>query len=39
MYTEEGKSFIEKLWKESLEELDFPEVRETLVLLRTGSAS
>lgn len=39
MYTEEGKDFMDKLWKESLEELDFPEVREALVLLRTGSAS
>ncbi|KAJ4312899.1 hypothetical protein N0V84_009709 [Fusarium piperis] len=39
IYTEEGKRFMDKLWKESIEELDFPEVREALVLLRAGSVS
>ncbi|KAJ3546926.1 hypothetical protein NM208_g1761 [Fusarium decemcellulare] len=39
MYTEEGKDFMAKLWKEILEELDFPEVHEALKLLHTGSAS
>lgn len=39
MYTEEGKRFMDRLWKESVEELDFPEVRDALVSLRAGSAS
>ncbi|KAI8669635.1 hypothetical protein NCS57_00778900 [Fusarium keratoplasticum] len=39
MYTEEGKRFMDRLWKESIEELDFPEVRDALVSLRAGSAS
>ncbi|UPL00933.1 hypothetical protein LCI18_011867 [Fusarium solani-melongenae] len=39
MYTEEGKRFMGRLWKESIEELDFPEVRDALVSLRAGSAS
>ncbi|RSL52511.1 hypothetical protein CEP54_010851 [Fusarium duplospermum] len=39
MYTEEGKKYMNRLWKESIEELDFPEVREALVSLRAGSTS
>ncbi|KAM0417470.1 hypothetical protein ACHAPT_012534 [Fusarium lateritium] len=39
MYTEEGKRFMDELWKETIDELDFPEVREALVLLGAGSAA
>lgn len=39
MYTEEGKVFMEKLWKETVTELDFPEVREVLRSLEMKSAA
>ncbi|KAL2059806.1 hypothetical protein VTL71DRAFT_10190 [Oculimacula yallundae] len=34
MYTEEGEEFMKCLWKETLEEFDFPEVRNALEMLR-----
>ncbi|RDW65100.1 putative short-chain dehydrogenase reductase family protein-2 [Coleophoma cylindrospora] len=34
MYTEEGKRFMDRLWIETLKELDFPEVRDVLESLR-----
>ncbi|CAG9990425.1 unnamed protein product [Clonostachys byssicola] len=39
MYTEEGKAFMDKLWKETVAELDFPEVREVLRSLEMKSAA
>ena len=34
MYTEEGNRFMDRLWNETVKELDFPEVREALGSLR-----
>lgn len=39
MYTEEGKKFMDRLWNETIKELDFPEVREVLESLREESAA
>jgi hypothetical protein len=30
MYTKEGNEFMDRLWTETLKELDFPEVHEAL---------
>lgn len=30
MYTDEGNKFIDRLWNETIAELDFPEVQEVL---------
>ena len=30
MYTEEGRKFMDRLWSEAIQELDFPEVQEAL---------
>jgi hypothetical protein len=38
MYTEEGNKFMDRLWNETIKELDFPEVREALESLREESA-
>jgi hypothetical protein len=37
MYTEEGRKFTERLWNETLKELDFPEVQEVMATLRTSA--
>lgn len=34
MYTEEGNKFMDRLWDETVKQLDFPEVREALELSR-----
>ncbi|KAK9351078.1 putative short-chain dehydrogenase reductase family protein-2 [Lipomyces doorenjongii] len=38
MYTERGNSFMDRLWNETLKELDCPEVREVLESLREEPA-
>jgi hypothetical protein len=34
MHTEEGRAYMDKLWKCTLEELDMPEVRLAMTALR-----
>ncbi len=34
MYTEEGNKFMDRLWNETIEEFDFPEVHEVLKSLQ-----
>ena len=38
MYTKEGNVFMDRLWNETIEELDFPEVRESIKSLDKKSA-
>jgi hypothetical protein len=39
MYTEEGSNFMDRLWNETLKELDFPEIREVMASLEGKSAA